>query len=403
MIWPLLANIIWNSSIGGTKIIREVNTLYPEITNVIVISIIVMSIRGLMKMKRINKKEEESIIVVVIVRIIVSTSFIADSPILFLILIEITVIPLRFIIINSSKDKDKVESVKFIVILNTVGSIPFMSVCFWQDFILRREYPARRVEVRAAIILTIVLFLVKTPIFLTHIWLTKVHVAASGNCSIILARIIIKLGTIGIFKFYKWFEKDRTTYLLISVSMIGALYMTIIIWRYFDNKTLIAMSSVLHIAILVPIIIIKKRLTIIASIMMITSHGIISYYLFYLITINYEMVENRSSLTIKSTERRRKQYFMLVTIFAFLNIGIPLFINFFSECVFIVTFNRIHSLFAQAIIASIILATIIFTIQIVTRNLYGEKKVCTKKNIPSTIIVKSIYFMIWSFLIILTM
>lgn len=398
MIWPIVASFVWISECKNTIIISTKFTIRRDIANIVLIAIIVMTLNHLMTMKESTEMERKALFIAVIVGLTVSISFVSDSPFYYLVLMEITVIPLGHLIIISSKDKDKLESIKFIVMINTLGSVPFIVYV-----ILREELSRNYLEIsirRKRRIALLTLFLVKTPVFLTHMWLTKAHVSASGNCSMILARVMIKIGTVGIYKFCKTVRAKEAIPVVTALGVVGALYISTIMFRFFDSKSLVALSSVLHISLLVPIISLGKSLTIISSLIIITAHGLISYFLFYLITIKYEMVERRTSLAIKARETSDKLFAILISIFALINLGVPPIINFISECIFMHSLRMINSIISKRIFILILLLRVIFTLQLITNNLFGSTKRGASKIGTVSITIKSRFFGSWTLIII---
>lgn len=391
MILPFLINF----NIRHEKVINTWTTLELATINLLLIRCLAITLRGLMRTLERKDSEKLQKTTMAIIGLIVIVILFMESPFYFLLLIEATVLPIAYLVMISSKGKDKIDSVKFMVIINTAGSVPFIMI---SGYLLKEGESldlVRQIRTDKGIIIFIILFLIKTPIFLTHIWLTKVHVSAAGYCSMILARIIIKIGTVGIFKFYLNFNKEFIFYFLTALRMVGAIYITLYITRFFDSKTLIAISSVLHIAVIIPIIMIKKSINMLASVIIIRAHGVVSYYLFYLITLKYEKVERRTSILVKSIESYGKIFLLVMVTFMFLNIGIPPFIRFFSETIIFTSIEILASRTAKILMGTIILLSILFTMQINTNLAYKKEEKFVLKDQNISFATKSIFFIIW--------
>lgn len=392
--------IVFSSAISNEKLIRITIETSHETIPIIIIAIWSISLNEIMKIK--NKKNIDRWIKVTlnVISLIIIAIFICKNSFLFLIIIELTLIPIIIVIFYSSKDKDKWESLIFMLVLNIGGSVPFI---FYSSKSLNSSenlYSYQFYSRRTAIICIIIVIIIKTPLLLLHVWLTKVHVSASGNCSIILARTIIKIGSIGIVKFSSQFLNISAYTLISSMGVIRRILLSIIIIRLFDIKTLVATSSVLHIAILTPIILQKKSRGVIARIMIIISHGVISYYLFYILTLVYEISENRTIIFIRSLQSKRKIICIIIITFMILNTGIPPFINFFSETLFIIVIISRKMTITTIIFAVSLVINILFTIQIITNSIFNKTNSILKGESTMIISKSFVFFRITRFLII---
>lgn len=396
MIWPLQCTATrTNISISELNMLAKDSILSPEIWNVIIITLAALVLNELIIINSSEKKELNVSITIKIIGIIVLLAFSSSSSLKFLILMEATIYPLGFLILSTSKDKDKRESLKFIVVLNTLGSVPFMLYLAIRELNKNYLFSSFFFNHNSIFLIIVLLFLVKTPILIFHLWLTKVHVSASGNCSIILARIIIKLGTIGMMKFSENFLQEKIISFFLSLALICRIYFRLIIIRFFDAKTLIAISSVLHIAIISPLLILKKFSSNLASLIIITSHGLVSYFLFFLITVRYEKRENRRVVFTKSIESIAKILRTIIVIFIFLNLGLPPLINFFSETTFLACLNYIELRIAKIFFARSLLFRIIFTIQINLNVLFIKGETQSEKTETRILLLKFSFYLYW--------
>lgn len=168
-------------------------------------------------------------------------------------------------------------------------------------------------------------FIVKFPIFGFHYWLPVAHVEASTVGSILLAGILLKLGSIGLL------------YVVIYINFmikfhwirIGVVILMLIILILSDLKIIIAYSSVAHIRIVFYVIIIGSFIGKKGALYMMFYHGFISPLIFWVVGI-LAWWKTRSLIVIKIISF---SYLFLLCLFilCILNIGFPPFIGFIRE------------------------------------------------------------------------
>lgn len=260
---------------------------------------------------------------------------ICNSVFLFIFFLEICSFLMIFLILNLSKDSDKVSSAFFITFFNILGSMPF----FIFFFLLYPRWSEGSALSEALSDRGLLFFCLRTvlasklPIFIMHFWLTKAHVRASGVCSIILAGLTLKLGGFGFLKFSFF---SHPLFLGFSVEgfifcCIGILVFSMLIVRFFDLKYFVASSSVVHMGLIMPLYLIGMEGGAISSLLIIVGHGLISSLMFMLVSLIYENSLNRSFDYSKSLESFSKIFSFSFYFFFFMNIGVPPFLNFISE------------------------------------------------------------------------
>merc|ERR1712228_698201 len=78
-------------------------------------------------------------------------------------------------------------------------------------------------------------FIVKTPMFLVHVWLPKAHVEAPVAGSMVLAGILLKIGSYGIIIFFPQLQSGVIT-LYVSLRVLGSLFCSVVCLRHWDIK-----------------------------------------------------------------------------------------------------------------------------------------------------------------------
>jgi NADH:ubiquinone oxidoreductase subunit 4 (subunit M) len=180
-------------------------------------------------------------------------------------------------------------------------------------------------------------FMVKFPIFGVHYWLPVAHVEASTIGSMLLAGVLLKLGSVGLI------------YLIMYMRFIikfhwlglGMAILILIILRLRDLKIIIAYSSVAHMSLVFYVIILGWLVGKKGAIYMMFYHGFVSPLIFWLVGM-LAWWKTRSLIVIKLMSF--SYLFLLCLFFIFiLNIGFPPFIGFIREILMLksVVLNRL--------------------------------------------------------------
>ena len=179
-------------------------------------------------------------------------------------------------------------------------------------------------------------FLVKTPLFLVHLWLPKAHVEAPVYGSILLAALLLKLGTWGFYLFSPWVLKRFITILIFSIALLRAGVVSLACLRIFDIKLIIAYSSVTHMALVIFLLCIPNFRRIEAGVGIMLAHGFSSAGLFYIAFIYYERTHSRALLLNKNILGVIPSLSLFTFLILILNIAAPPSFNLLVELLSII-------------------------------------------------------------------
>lgn len=276
---------------------------------------------------------------------ILSISFSSKNILLFYIFFELRIIPIFIIIFYKGKQYERLTARLYLLIYTLLASFPFLL------FIIN-SYNSPTVWVLTELnwfykhnflfLISYLAFLTKLPIFFLHIWLPKAHVEAPVYGSIILAGVILKLGTYGLIKIIQvyYLNKINITWgvtLLVFFSVISG----IICLFSVDLKVIIAISSVSHITFLVSAFFLAELESLRALIINAISHGFISSNIFYILNCSYERIKRRSVFLIKNMNFSTLLN-SLILIIIISNFSAPPYLRFFREILLFINFITVN-------------------------------------------------------------
>ena len=171
-------------------------------------------------------------------------------------------------------------------------------------------------------------FAVKVPMFPLHTWLPDAHVEAPTAGSVVLASIMLKLGTFGflrlavpLFPTAAMHPAVRTTVLVLAV--IGIVYGALVSLVQPDFKKLVAYSSVSHLGFVMLGIFALTVQSVQGALMVMINHGLSTGALFFLIGMIYERRHTRLIESYGGIARVVPMFAALLTLVTFSSIGLP--------------------------------------------------------------------------------
>lgn len=177
-------------------------------------------------------------------------------------------------------------------------------------------------------------FAVKVPMIPVHIWLPEAHVEAPTAGSVILAGILLKMGTYGLIRFSLPLFPEATIYyqpLVYVLSLIGIVYAACTTIRQIDLKKIIAYSSVGHMSFVTLGIMSNNLCGLEGSIFLMLSHGLVSSALFLSVGLLYERYSTRILLYYGGLVYGMPIFAVIFLIFTLANVSLPGTSSFIGE------------------------------------------------------------------------
>ncbi|MEN0020526.1 MAG: NADH-quinone oxidoreductase subunit M [Planctomycetota bacterium] len=177
-------------------------------------------------------------------------------------------------------------------------------------------------------------FAVKVPLFPVHTWLPMAHTEAPTAGSVVLAGVLLKLGTYGIYRFVLPFCPAACAEyapIIATLSIIGIVYAGLICWVQTDVKKLVAYSSVSHLGFCVLGLFALNSTGIEGSVLYMINHGLSTGGLFFLIGFMYERYHTRSMRELGGLGAKMPVWTCFMVFFAMASVGLPGLNGFVSE------------------------------------------------------------------------
>jgi len=177
-------------------------------------------------------------------------------------------------------------------------------------------------------------FAIKVPVFPFHTWLPDAHVEAPTAGSVILAGVLLKMGTYGFLRFNLPLLADATaafTPYIIVLAVIGIIYGSLLAMAQTDVKKLVAYSSVAHLGAVMAGIFALNRQGIDGGVLQMINHGISTGGLFLIIGMIYERRHTRMIADFGGIAKSMPVYSALFMIIVFSSIGLPSTNGFIGE------------------------------------------------------------------------
>lgn len=349
----------------------------------VILSVLLLPICILCSWSTIQKRVKEFNLLLHSIVFLLINVFCVQDLLLFYIFFEGILIPM-FLMIGVWGSRERKIHAAYQFFLYTLGGSVLMLLCI---IYLMIEVGSTHVQVlsvheyglvegRVIWLCLFLSFAVKVPMIPFHIWLPEAHVEAPTAGSVILAGILLKMGTYGLLKYSLPLFPEATLFfqpLVYVISLVGIIYAACTTIRQVDLKKVIAYSSVGHMNYVTLGIVSMNIYGVEGSIYLMLGHGLVSSALFLCVGQLYERYHTRVILYYGGLVFGMPVFAIYFLFFTLSNISLPGTSNFIGEFLVLVgTFNVSSS---TAFIASIgVILGAVYAIWLYNRVMFGSVK-----------------------------
>nr|ACY09433.1 NADH dehydrogenase subunit 4 [Phanerotoma flava] len=297
--------------------------------------------------------------------------FFSMNLLYFYIFFECSMIPIMLIIMGWGNQIDRIQALMYMLFYTLFGSLPLILIIFIINFnyfsmmmnMLIYYMNLMNIMNNLFIYLFMILgFLIKIPLYCMHLWLPKAHVESPISGSMILASIMLKLGTYGFLRLMLTFKKLFSNFNKIIMPLLiwGTIMSCIVTININDLKIINAYSSIIHMNSMMFSMLTNSYWSLFSSKLMMLSHGLCSSAIFCLINFYYERLNSRNIIIIKGLTNFSPIMSLWWFLFCMSNISAPPSLNFFSEIMLIISMLIYSKLNMILIMLMIFLSSLIY-------------------------------------------
>ena len=335
--YQFIENVAWIPNLG----IRYIVGIDGISLWLILLTTLLMPIVLVFSMGSIKEKEKQYYIFMLLLEAGMLGAFSALDCFLFYIFWEAMLIPMYFLIGIYGSKRRIYAAVKFFL-FTMVGSVLMLLAMIYLYYQADRSFqlanwmqlslsPKTQLILFSAFALS---FAIKVPMFPLHTWLPDAHTEAPTAGSVILAGVLLKMGTYGLLRFNLALFPDqakRWAFVFITLAVIGIIYGALVAMVQPDVKRLVAYSSVSHMGFVVLGLFSFTELGMQGALYQMLNHGVSTGALFLFVGFIYERRHTRMISEFGGLAKPMPWFSTLFVIASLSSIGLPFLNGFVGE------------------------------------------------------------------------
>ena len=227
-------------------------------------------------------------------------------------------------------------------------------------------------------------FAIKVPMFPFHTWLPYAHGQAPTIGSVILAAILLKMGTYAFIRFSLPLFPDASVFFMFPIAIIAIImiiYTAMVAYAQKDVKQVVAYSSISHMGVIIIGTFALNVEGITGSIFLMIAHGVVSGALFLLVGVIYDRRHTKLMSEFGGLASVMPRYATIFGIMLMASVGLPLTINFVGEFLSLLGFYK-QSHILTLLAGTAIIVGAIYMLAAYKKMFFGEVTKEENKNLP---------------------
>ena len=380
----------------------------------IVIMATLMTLIGMISMS-ITENIKNMIVTLLFLEMTMVGVFVALDAIVFYLFWELSLVPMLYIIGAWGGNLRVYAAVKFFLytfagslvmlvgmlfmayIYHNITGVWSFAITDWYSLVLPLNYQ------KWLFVAFFMGFAIKVPMFPFHTWLPYAHGQAPTIGSVILAAVLLKMGTYGLVRFALPLFPDASVAMItpiVILSIIMIIYTAMVAYAQKDIKQVIAYSSVSHMGIIMVGIFAMNAEGISGSVFQMLSHGIVSGALFMLVGMIYDRRHTKLMSDFGGLASVMPKFAVIFGIMLMASVGLPLTIGFVGEFLVLLGFYNVSPLLTILAGTSIIVGAV-YMLRLYKNSFFGpvtneeNKKLVDLNKIEIFSLVPLVAIVIW--------
>nr|YP_009310890.1 NADH dehydrogenase subunit 4 [Triodontophorus nipponicus]AOT98923.1 NADH dehydrogenase subunit 4 [Triodontophorus nipponicus] len=268
--------------------------------------------------------------------------FVSSNMLMLYMYFELSMFPILIMILGYGSQIEKINSGYYLLFYAAICSFPFLFIYYKSMFYFTTCYFDFNISWELFFILSLS-FMMKFPVYFLHLWLPKAHVEAPTTASMLLAGLLLKLGTAGYLRILGSMNFVYNNFWVI-IALLGMILASFSCVFQSDAKSLAAYSSVTHMSFLLLTMIYIMMSSKVSGLMMMLAHGYTSTMMFYLIGEFYHTTSTRMVYFLNSFFTSSIFFGIIFSLVFLSNSGVPPSLSFLSEFMIVVNSVMISKL-----------------------------------------------------------